>query len=160
MAQKIEELTQEDILKLESYGSFQINLAGQKIEILKEDVEIITEDIPGELVANEGNLTVVLETTITEMLRHKGIAREFINRIQNLRKESGFDVTDKIHIEIQKNDSINEAIESFREYITTQTLAQSLLLVDNLQNHGSKLIDIDEDVQTLIRIQRIESSKT
>jgi len=156
LANNIDALTQEEILTFEIEGRRMINLGEQTIEIKKEDVEIITEDIPGLLVANDGNLTVILDTKITEELYQEGIAREFINRIQNLRKESGFEVTDKINIEIQKHNAINDALIIHKDYIASQTLSHDLKLVDKINNNGSKLIDIDDDVQTLIRISRIK----
>ena len=91
-------------------------------------MEIISEDIPGWLVANEGKITVALDITITDELRYEGIAREFINRIQNLRKDSGFDVTDKISVEIQKHDAVNEAVKKHIDYIGSQTLAKNITL--------------------------------
>ncbi len=147
--------TQDDIYNFEANKGCSLTIDGQEVQLFTEDMEIASEDIPGWLVANEGKLTVALDVKVTESLRMEGIAREFINRIQNLRKDSGFDVTDKINIEIQKHELINEAIDNHHDYIKAQTLALSLNLVDNLQNHGSKLIDIDEDIQTLIKINRI-----
>jgi isoleucyl-tRNA synthetase len=146
--------TQEDIYNFESNNGRKLSLEGNEVELYLEDVEITSEDIPGWLVASEGKLTVALDIKLTEELRQEGIAREFINRIQNIRKDSDFDVTDKILIEIQKHDAINEAIETYKEYISAQTLAVGLNLVDNLKNNGSKLVDIDEEIQTLIRIER------
>jgi isoleucyl-tRNA synthetase len=155
VAEKTEVLTQEDILNFEIKKSCPIQIGNQNIELYIDEVEIQTEDIPGLLVANEGTLTVILDTSITEELRQEGIAREFINRIQNLRKDNGFDVTDKINIEIQKHEALNNALDNHREYIKSQTLALGLQLVDNLENDTAKLVDIEEEIQTLIRIERI-----
>jgi isoleucyl-tRNA synthetase len=155
IAEKIETFNQGDILNFEIKKSCTFPIGGQIIELNIDDVEIQTEDIPGLLVANEGMLTVILDTTITEELREEGIAREFINRIQNLRKDSGFDVTDKIKIEIQKHEKIDEALKAHEDNIKAQTLAIGLKLVDNLQDDSARLVDIEEDIQTLIRIERI-----
>jgi isoleucyl-tRNA synthetase len=90
---------------------------------------------------------------MNEELRQEGIAREFVNRIQNLRKDSGFDVTDKILIEIQKHDSINEAIGNFKDYIASQTLAKSIILVDIVDGDG-KEVEIDEEIKTRLKIEK------
>ncbi|HRR63148.1 MAG TPA: DUF5915 domain-containing protein, partial [Paludibacteraceae bacterium] len=94
----------------------------------------ITEDMPGWLTANDGKLTVALDITVTDELLKEGIAREFVNRIQNIRKANDFEITDRITIEIEKRDEINEAINEFSNYIASQTLATSITLVDKLDN--------------------------
>ncbi|MBU0763988.1 MAG: class I tRNA ligase family protein, partial [Bacteroidetes bacterium] len=146
--------SQEDISRIESEGKINVATAGGPVEILRDDVEIISQDIPGWLVANEGRLTVALDITVTAQLRQEGIAREFINRIQNIRKENGFDVTDKVNILILKHEAINDAIESFRDYIGSQTLAVSVKLSDNLEQNESKYVEIDNDIQTYISITK------
>jgi isoleucyl-tRNA synthetase len=152
----IDASTQEQIFNFENVGSYTFDVDGQNIQITnKVDSEVITLDIPGSLVASEENLTIILDTTMTEDLRQEGIAREFINRIQNIRKDSGFDVTDKIHIKIQKHEAINEALDTYKNYIAGQTLATELKLVDALNGNNSKVIEIDDDIQTLIMINRI-----
>lgn len=118
-----------------------------------EDVEILSEDIPGWLVANEGRVTVALDINITKELKEEGIAREFINRIQNLRKESDFDVTDKIRLYIKKNEQINEAVENFSTYIASQVLAESIELVDSIPGEA-KEVEID-DMSTSIKIEKM-----
>ncbi len=152
----INALSQEDITAFEKAGSFAIRVAGESVLLDLEDVEIISEDIPGWLVANEGSLTVALDIHITEELRQEGVARELINRIQNIRKESGFDVTDKIEVLIERHELINDAVESHGNYIGSQTLANSILLKDTLENQVSKRIDIDEDVFINIRVTRVQ----
>jgi isoleucyl-tRNA synthetase len=119
------------------------------------DVEISSEDIPGWLVASEAKLTVALDVNITQELKDEGIAREFVNRIQNLRKESGFEVTDKITVDIQKHELINPAIEHFSDYIATQTLARSVNLVDMKDVTGAQAVEIDENLVTYIMINKI-----
>ena len=147
--------TQDDIYALEASGGRSLTVDGQPVSLAMEDVEIMSEDIPGWLVANEGKITVALDITVNEELKMEGIARELINRIQNIRKESGFDVTDKIDIEIQKHTFIDTAVEKHKDYISSQTLAMSLKLVDVLPEKESKLIDLDEDVNTLIKVCKL-----
>lgn len=147
-------MSQEDIMNFEKNGSIELKLQDQKIELGTEDAEVISEDIPGWLVANEDRITIALDITITDELRYEGIAREFVNRIQNLRKESGFEVTDKINIDIKKHEAINEAIDRHRDYIGTQTLAHEIRLVDNL-NEDSKEVEIDENIKTKMKISRL-----
>jgi isoleucyl-tRNA synthetase len=149
----VNSMVQADILKFEQEGIFKITVGGESLTLVPEDVEIISEDIPGWLVTNEGKITVALDISINEDLRQEGIAREFVNRIQNLRKESGFDVTDKITIEIQKHALINEAIVSFKDYISSQTLAKSIVLVDHVDGDG-KEVEIDEEIKTRLKIQK------
>lgn len=98
------------------------------------DVEIFSEDIPGWLVANEGKLTVALEVTVTDELKREGIARELVNRIQNIRKSSGFEITDKIAIVLSKNPNTDDAINEYNTYICNQVLANSLVLADEVEN--------------------------
>ena len=153
IAAGVNSLKQDDILKFEKEGSFAIFAGSETLTLLPEDVEITSEDIPGWLVANEGKITVALDININEELRQEGIAREFVNRIQNLRKDSGFDVTDKIIIEIQKHAFINEAIGNFKDYIASQTLAKKITLVDFIDGEG-KEVEIDEDIKTKLKINR------
>ncbi len=154
----ISNFTQDDIYKLEETGHSEIIVEGQKIPITLADVEILSEDIPGWLVATEGNITVALDIKITEELRQEGIARELINRIQNIRKESDFDVTDKINIEILSHNAINDAILNHKNYIALQTLAASLTIVDDMPYHNKKLIELDDEIQTFIRVERIKAN--
>jgi len=151
----ISTMTQPDIARFESEGHWTVMAAGQPIELSLEDVEITSEDIPGWLVANDGKFTVALDITITDELREEGIAREFINRIQNLRKEKDFDVTDKIRIRIVKNDFFNVAVGKHKDYIGSQTLASSVELVDNLNHNQASIVEIDDNVQTWIQVDKI-----
>ena len=107
------------------------------------------------LLASEGKLTVALDVTLTPELIQEGIARELINRIQNLRKDSGFDVTDKISIEIEKHNAIFDAINVHQNYIATQTLAQSIVWVEKFNDTLAKEVEIDDDIKTLLKITRI-----
>jgi len=151
----INELDQEQIAAFEKAQSFEIEAGGERIRLTLEDVEIISEDIPGWLVANEGNITVALDINITEELRLEGMARELINRIQNIRKENGFDVTDKIDVLIEKHDLVSNAVEIHGKYIGSQTLADNITLADKIENNDSKRIDIDDDIYINIRVTRL-----
>jgi isoleucyl-tRNA synthetase len=151
----INELDQEQIAAFEQSQTFETELDGETVQLNLEDVEIISEDIPGWLVANEGTITVALDINITEELRQEGVARELINRIQNIRKESGFDVTDKIEVLIEKHELISSAVETHGKYIGSQTLAKKVSLTDKIENNGSKRIDIDEDTYINIRVSRL-----
>jgi len=133
--------TQADIATIEREKQFSFESAGENVLLTLEDVEITSQDIPGWTVATEGNITVALDVTISEELKQEGIAREFINKIQNLRKDSGFEVTDKIHLQIQKHDYVNVAVENFKEYIGSQTLASSIVLVDEVIGGKEELIN-------------------
>ncbi|HBS85617.1 MAG: isoleucine--tRNA ligase [Bacteroidetes bacterium GWF2_38_335] len=155
IAAAIGAFSQTDISTLEKEKVFAIETSTGKIDITTEDVEINSEDIPGWLVANEGKYTVALDITVTEELRQEGIAREFINRIQNIRKDSNFDVTDKIHIKIQKHDAINNAIENYKDYISSQTLAVSIILSDKLEQNNSRYVEVDNDITTYIEITKM-----
>ncbi|HAN18866.1 MAG: isoleucine--tRNA ligase [Bacteroidetes bacterium GWC2_33_15] len=156
ISQVVSQMTQADIMKFEREEKFNIIIANENILLTLTDVEIASEDIPGWLVATDGKLTVALDILVTEELREEGIAREFINRIQNLRKESNFDVTDKILIQIQKHDLINSAIEKHKEYIGTQTLAKSIELVEKFDQNTAILVEIDEEIKTRIKIIKIK----
>jgi isoleucyl-tRNA synthetase len=137
-------MTQPEIISLESSGNCSLTINGTVVDLTLEDVEIISEDIPGWQVANEGKLTVALDITVTDDLRHEGIAREFVNRIQNIRKESGFDVTDKITVLIEDHELIREAVKRHSAYISSQTLATGVSVVSSVGDGSFKEIEIDE----------------
>ncbi len=148
-------MDQNQISSFEKDHIFVIQAGGEDVRLALEDVEIISEDVPGWLVANEGAITVALDINITDELRKEGVARELINRIQNIRKESGFDVTDKIQVLIERHELINDAIGIHDKYIGSQTLADTVLLVDKLENNISKRIDIADGVYINIRVTRV-----
>ena len=131
VAAAMDQLTQEQIAELEQQGTIGIEIEGQTLTVEAVDVEIISEDIPGWLVANEGNLTVALEVELTDELRNEGMARELINRIQNIRKESGLEITDRICVTITPNEDVQKSVDSFADYIKTQVLADSITLQPN-----------------------------
>jgi len=147
-------MSQEDIRRLEQEKAYTFVLEGKEITITDKDVTIYSEDIPGWLVASDGPLTVALDITITDELREEGIARELINRIQNIRKESGFNVTDKISIRIQKHEAIESAVLHHKEYIATQTLAGDILLENELDGENVFEVELAENVKTLISVRR------
>ena len=134
IAAAIQKITQEEIVEFERKGVLMLNIDGQVAEILVSDVEIISEDIPGWLVANEGKLTVALDITISESLRKEGLARELVNRVQNIRKANGFEIVDKVNIKILSSDNINDAIDEYNEYISNQVLAANLIIVNELDD--------------------------
>jgi isoleucyl-tRNA synthetase len=144
ISRAITAFTPKDILEFETLGNYTISVNGQEITLSAEDVEIISEDIPGWQVANEGRLTVALDITVTDELRYEGIAREFVNRIQNIRKEAGFDVTDKITVFIEDNEFVSEAVKRHSAYIGSQTLATSVNLTRSFNPDNVRDVDIDE----------------
>jgi len=139
-------LSQQEITSFEVKGSYTISVNGQQIMLTTEDVDIISEDIPGWQVANEGKLTVALDITVTDELRYEGIAREFVNRIQNIRKENGYDVTDKITVQIEDHKFVREAVKRHASYIGSQTLATAVTLSANIAGSDVREVDIDEVV--------------
>ena len=144
-------LTQEQIAILET-GQLPLTLpTGDAITVELEDVEIFSEDIPGWTVANEGALTVALDITVTDELRNEGYARELVKRIQNLRKESGFEITDRIRIELEHAPATDKAVEAFSNYICGQVLADSMTVVDRVESPVA--LDF-EDFKVNVRIQR------
>jgi len=151
VAAMLTELSQEAIAEFEKNASYTLQLDGRPIVVDTTDVEILSEDIPGWLVANEGRLTVALDITITDELRQEGLARELVNRIQNIRKSSGFEITDKIHIRISENEEVRAALKGWKGYIMTQTLAESLEL-SAIQDGVS--LDM-EDLDLMMSVKKI-----
>lgn len=149
VAAAMDNLSQEQIAQLENQGSISVVVDGADAVVELADVDIISEDIPGWLVANEGNLTVALEVELTEELKNEGMARELINRIQNIRKESGLEITDRIKVLITPSDVIKPALNEFGDYIKTQVLADA---VDMQDNEGQ---EVDFDGLTLnIKVEK------
>ena len=131
VAAQMDALTQEQIAELEGNGTLAINVDGNSLTVEVADVDIISEDIPGWLVSNEGALTVALEVELTEELRNEGMAREIINRVQNIRKESGFEITDRINITLAPNAEVEKSVNAFGEYVKTQVLADAIIIAPN-----------------------------
>jgi isoleucyl-tRNA synthetase len=155
IAAVVVQFNQNEIQEFERNQGVTFNVEEEKVVLDINDVEISTQDIPGWLVLSEGTLTVALDITISKELKEEGIAREFINRIQNLRKDSGFEVNDKITLEILKHTEINEAILKNKNYICTEILATHLELVDELTQKNGVLVELDENVSTLIAIEKL-----
>lgn len=151
VAGKIAQFTSEDIKKIEQKGVLEVEINGKNTTLGLADVEITSQDIEGWLVANEGSLTVALDVTISDELKGEGIARELVNRIQNLRKDSGFEVTDRIDVKLQKDENLVNAVQTNIEYIKTETLTEDLEIIETLNNG----IDIAfDDVNTKLFIQK------
>jgi isoleucyl-tRNA synthetase len=148
-----QERSEEIIQAIESNGKYDVSVEGELIELITEDVEIIPVDIPGWKVANEGALTVALDVTLDDALRNEGVAREIVNRVQNLRKEAGFEVTDRINVKIVSTDAIREAVASNSEYIRTQILADSLELMEAMETGYE--VEIEEGKSTKIALFKL-----
>lgn len=150
LAEEIRIMSKEKMNELEKNGSITFEVAGQQAVITLDDVEIISEDIPGWLVGNEGNLTVALDISVTDELRNEGIARELVNRIQNLRKAKGFEITDRISVLLSSHPGIDEAVNANAAYIRGQVLADSIeITAETLEDE----IEIDDQPLT-IRIRK------
>ncbi len=143
------------ITEIEKNGLFKMNIEGDEIVLETEDVEIIPVDIPGWKVANSGQITVALDITLNDALREEGLARELVNRIQNLRKETGLALTDKILVKIQQNDALDTAIQNNLSYICAETLTGDLQVVRNLTLTTANAVEVDELVSTLISIEKL-----
>ncbi len=149
----ISALDQDQINALERTGELNITVEGEAYRLEPQDVEILTDDIPGWTVSVDGPITVALDLTLNEQLIEEGIARELVNRIQNLRKDSGLELTDKIALFIKKQDGINQAVENNLKYISAETLAGKLELVDTIDNGLN--VEVDDNLSTEISIQRL-----
>jgi isoleucyl-tRNA synthetase len=151
ISKAIQGFSQEQINIIDKEGSLTLDISGKSINLTSEDVEILSQDIPGWLVASSNGITVALDVTITEELRNEGIARELVNRIQNIRKDSGFEVTDKIKVQIQNNEVIEKAVKANIDYIKSETLTNELIFNGQIDN-GIE-IEFDE-LKTLILISK------
>ena len=150
VAAKMAGLSQEEIAKLEKEGLLDIDVEGQQITVDAADLEIISEDIPGWLVANEGNITVALEVELNDELINEGMARELVNRVQNLRKETGLEITDRIKVTVAPSETLEKALDAFGEYVKTQVLADSITFAEN----DGKLVAFDE-FELNIKVEKI-----
>ncbi|MDR0349728.1 MAG: isoleucine--tRNA ligase [Tannerella sp.] len=154
LATSIQNMTQNDIVSFEVSGTFMFHIDGQDVVIELADVEIISEDIPGWLVANEKRLTIALDITITDDLKKEGLARELVNRIQNLRKSSGFDITDKIEVTVNAPEEIKAALEVYQSYVSNQVLA-AVIHMDGDLNEGTRF-DF-EDFGMFVKIEKVKA---
>jgi len=145
----------EIISHIEKTNKYAVNIDGEEIVLETEDVEIIPIDIPGWKVANSGAITVALDITLTEPLKQEGVARELVNRIQNIRKDRGFELTDKIFVKIMRNNGIDEAIKNNLTYICSETLTGNLQMVDVLDAQTGMLVEVDESVSTYVSVEKL-----
>ncbi len=150
----VNQFSQDDIAEIEKNKGWKGKIEETEVELDLDDFEISTDDIPGWLITTEGNLTVALDITISKELKEEGIAREFVNRIQNLRKESGLEVVDKIHLKIKKNEVVDDAIKNNLEYICSETLADKLDLVDELEGNPFSF-EVDKGVEAELQLEKI-----
>jgi isoleucyl-tRNA synthetase len=155
IAAAINAFSQDDISRIEEDGKYTLDIDGQELEILIDDVEILTEDIPGWLITGMGNLTVALDVTLTPDLIQEGISRDLVNRIQNLRKENGFEVTDKIILKIEKNNEISDAIQNNYDYICSETLAESLDMIEKLPDDEIITVELADKLEAKIIIRKV-----
>jgi len=155
IAAAVNQFGAEEITELETNGSKNMTIDAQEVVLEITDVEISTQDIPGWLVQTEGGITVALDITLSDELKEEGMAREFVNRIQNLRKESGLEVTDKIHLKILKHNEINQAIDNNKNYICSETLAGKLDLVDEMKQNDGVTVELENEVSTVISIAKL-----
>jgi len=151
ISSEIQKFSQEQINEIDAKGELSLVISGNSITLTSQDVEITSQDIPGWLVANSNGITVALDITISEELKQEGIARELVNRIQNIRKDSGFEVTDKIKVQIQRSGELEQAIKNNESYIKDETLTEELNFTDNLES-GIE-IEFDE-IKTRILISK------
>jgi isoleucyl-tRNA synthetase len=154
IAAAISALGSDQIAKLEEEEALKMTVEGEEIDITLHDVEISTEDIPGWLISSSGNLTVALDINITDELKQEGLARELINRIQNLRKDRDYEVTDKIRVQVQKMDYLDKAIHNNLSYICAEILAESLELVDTVEGENLVTVELTEEYSTQIRVEK------
>jgi isoleucyl-tRNA synthetase len=154
---KLAAFTQTDILSFEKSGTYAFEVSGTKIELVSEEVEISTDDIPGLLAVSNGKLSVALDTEISDSLREEGIARELVNKIQNLRKDSGLEVSDRIKLQISENKLLKDPVENFKNYICTQTLTDKIEFSStlNADTKDSKPVEIDENTTVCIKISKV-----
>jgi isoleucyl-tRNA synthetase len=143
LAAVLTELPQEQIATLEQTGLLALEVEGQPVEVKATDVEIISEDMPGWLVANEGRVTVALDITVTEELKCEGTARELVKRIQNLRKSSGLEITDRIRVTLQSSPESDAAVARFKDYIAQQVLASELVTSAAEAPEGAETFEMD-----------------
>ena len=155
IVQSVNSFDQKAISDLESSGKYTLQVDGHEVELGLDDVEISSQDVPGWLVAHEGKYTVALDITITEDLRAEGLAREMVNRIQNLRKDAGLEVTDKINLRVEKQPEIDPSVEKNLSYICAETLAKSLILAEKDELKNGVDVELEEGITTKIELQKV-----
>jgi isoleucyl-tRNA synthetase len=155
LSAQVGQFGQDEIQQIEREGKITLDLDGSSFDLISDDVEISTKDIPGWIVASEGSVTVALDITISPELRSEGIARELVNRIQNLRKDSGLEVTDRIHLMVENQPEIEQAVNINKNYICAETLADQLLVKSELAQDSALEIEVEEGLKTKIFIEKI-----
>jgi len=155
LSAQVGQFGQDEIQQIEREGKITLDLDGSTFDLISDDVEISTKDIPGWIVASEGSVTVALDITISPELRSEGIARELVNRIQNLRKDSGLEVTDRIHLMVENQPEIEQAVNINKNYICAETLADQLLVKSELAQDSALEIEVEEGLKTKIFIEKI-----
>ncbi|MBW6459471.1 MAG: isoleucine--tRNA ligase [Bacteroidales bacterium] len=155
IAAAISAFTQEQISRIENEAVYTLQVEGETVEITLNDVELTTEDIPGWLISSSGNMTVALDINITEDLKLEGYARELINRIQNIRKDRDYEVTDKIRVQVEKTEMLKKAIDKNFSYICAEILAESLDLVEKIDPAHRISLELTEDLSAGIHIERV-----
>jgi len=154
LTNQLNNLSQQEIQQIEKQGHYVFNQEGKSFTITLDELEFLTQDMPGWLVASKGALTVALDITVTDELKYEGVARELINRIQNIRKESGFEVTDKIIVQIEKNELVQKAVEKHKPYIASQTLAMDVNILEKMEQNNSQLVEIDNNLEVKILVKK------
>ena len=157
IAAAVRNMSQEDINEFEKTGEFKIESGEQKIILNSEEINISTKDIPGLLALKKNDITVAMDTTITDELKSEGIAREIVNKVQNLRKDNGLELTDRIIIRILTENTINKSVDQFNEYISSQVLANEIRIVENIEQEtpGTVFVEIDSTTGTYVNIEKI-----
>jgi len=155
LASALSGITQSQIEEFERNRALTIMIEGVQVDLTEGDLEVITEDIPGWVIASSGNLTIALDITVTDELREEGLARELVNRIQNIRKDKGFEVTDKIILQIEKNEALNGAINRNNDYICSETLAISLELKESIEPSSRIVVDLADEIQAAINVVKM-----
>jgi isoleucyl-tRNA synthetase len=154
LSARVAEIKPEEVAYLEQNGILPLRFGEAIFDLMLEDVEILNEDIPGWQVASQGALTVALDTTITDDLREKGIARELVNRIQNIRKEKGLEVTDRIAVRLKGPESFRETVQRNFDYIRGEILASELEFSDELDGSQSIAVDLDENMNIILTVNK------
>jgi len=155
IAAAVSAFTQDQIIHLEEEEIYKLTIEGELVEITLNDVEITTEDIPGWLISSSGNLTVALDINITDSLKQEGLARELINRIQNIRKDRNYEVTDKIRVQVEKMEYLEKALINNFSYICAEILAESLDFVEKIDEANRIAVELTEEFSTGIRVERL-----
>ena len=154
IAAQIAQFSGKEITQIEKEERIEIVVEGEPVEILLSDVEIIAEDIPGWVVTNQGALTVALDITITQELKDEGYSREFVNRIQNYRKDQNMDVIDQISIQIENHTTITPALQKFEDHIKAETLCTSFQIVESIDDTEATLFEIEEGAEIKVLITK------